>query len=65
MIFLTQSLFVFSQDLLADMLIFITRCSNFFFFYERRRLWFGASPASPCVSPGGARGGGDPPYRVH
>ena len=32
MIFLTQSLFVFSQDLLADMLIFLTRCSNFFFF---------------------------------
>ena len=34
MIFWRQSLFDFFEDLLADMLIFITRCSIFFCFFD-------------------------------
>ena len=54
MIFWRQSLFRFSRHLLSDMLIFLTRCSNFFFFYVRRRLWF------VCRRAGRAAGGTPP-----
>ena len=53
MIFLTQSLFVFSQDLLADMLIFLTRCSIFLFF-----------PTHLCVARRGRRQQRPPPYET-
>ena len=49
MIFWRQSLFRFSRHLLADMLIFLTRCSIFFFVC--RRL-FGASPALGSAAEG-------------
>ena len=61
MIFWRQSLFRFSRHLLGDMLIFITRCSNFFFHssvagfaLERRRLRLACRRA-------GRAAGGTPP----
>ena len=50
MIFFRRSLFDFFEDLLADMLIFITRCSIFLFF----------RPTSPPQ--GGVGGRNDTPY---
>ena len=56
-----QWLFRFSRHLLGDMLIFITRCSNFFFFSSVAGFGLGRRRLRLACRRAGSAAAGDPP----